>query len=94
MLQEGRAGQTDMKGPEMDVTVLKHQPWTPVRPSSEARCRPPHFNPGVTAGMSIEWAGDDPGRKGLHGTPERGARACGRCSKSLRHPSPMVFSPC
>ncbi|MYE20516.1 MAG: hypothetical protein F4Y06_11415 [Rhodospirillales bacterium] len=78
----------------MDAAVLQHQASTHARTGSDACRRPRRSETEVAVRMSIEWAGDDPDRKGLNRTPERVGRAWGRGSKLPRHPCPMVFSPC
>ena len=64
-----------MKGRDMDAAVFGDRTSTAPRASSEARRRPSRAEAEVAVRTLIEWAGDDPDREGLKGTPERVVRA-------------------
>ena len=59
----------------MDSAVVEHQTSTPSRTRSGARRRPRRAEAEAAIRTLIEWAGDDPDREGLKGTPERVVRA-------------------
>ena len=59
----------------MDSAVVEHRTSTPSRTGSEARRRPRRSEAEAAVRTLIEWAGDDPDREGLKGTPERVVRA-------------------
>ncbi len=64
-----------MKGWDMAAAVLEDRTSTPSLTDSEARRRPSRSEAEVAVRTLIEWAGDDPDREGLKGTPERVVRA-------------------
>ena len=57
----------------MDSAVIERRTPTPSRAGSQARRRPGRAEAAVRT--LIEWAGDDPDREGLTGTPGRVVRA-------------------
>ena len=59
----------------MDGAVAEHRISIPSRIGSEARRRPRRAEAEAAVRTLIEWAGDDPDREGLKGTPERVVRA-------------------
>ena len=59
----------------MDSTVVEHRTSTPSRGGSAARRRPRRAEAEAAVRTLIEWAGDDPDREGLKGTPDRVVRA-------------------
>ena len=59
----------------MDSAVVEHQTSTPSRTGPEARRRPRRAEAEAAVRTLIEWAGDDPDREGLKGTPGRVVRA-------------------
>ncbi len=64
---------TSMKSRNMDSAVVENRTSTPSRTGSEPRRRPRRAEAAVRT--LIEWAGDDPDREGLKGTPARVVRA-------------------
>ena len=64
-----------MKGRDMDSVVVEHRTRTPSCAGSQARRRPRRAEAEAAVRTLIEWAGDDPDREGLRGTPERVVRA-------------------
>ena len=64
-----------MKDRDMDSAVVEHRSATPLRTGLEARRRPRRAEAEAAVRTLIEWAGDDPDREGLKGTPERVVRA-------------------
>ena len=59
----------------MDSAVIERRTPTPLRAGSGARRRPGRAEAEAAVRTLIEWAGDDPDREGLKGTPERVVRA-------------------
>ena len=59
----------------MDSAVVEHRTSTPSHTASEARRRPRRAEAEAAVRTLIEWAGDDPDREGLQGTPDRVVRA-------------------
>ncbi len=59
----------------MDSVVVEHRSLTPSRTGPGARRRPRRAEAEAAVRTLIEWAGDDPNREGLKGTPERVVRA-------------------
>ena len=59
----------------MDSAVVEHRTSTPSRTGSEPRRRPRRAEAEAAVRTLIEWAGDDPDREGLKGTPARVVRA-------------------
>ena len=59
----------------MDSAVVEPRISTPSHTASEARRRPSRAEAEAAVRTLIEWAGDDPDREGLKGTPERVVRA-------------------
>ena len=61
----------------MDGAVVEARPSTlsHSKSKSEARPRPSRSEAEIAVRTLIEWAGDDPDREGLKGTPERVVRA-------------------
>ena len=59
----------------MDSAVFRTRPSTSSRITSAARHRPSRSEAEAAVRTLIEWAGDDPYREGLTGTPERVVRA-------------------
>ncbi len=59
----------------MDSAVVEHRSSTPSRTGPGARRRPRRAEAEAAVRTLIEWAGDDPDREGLKGTPERVVRA-------------------
>jgi len=59
----------------MDSAVVEHRTSTPSRAGSEPRRRPRRAQAEAAVRTLIEWAGDDPDREGLKGTPARVVRA-------------------
>ena len=59
----------------MDSAVVEHRTSTPSRTGSAARRRPRRAEAEAAVRTLIEWAGDDPDREGLKGTPDRVVRA-------------------
>ena len=70
-----RGGPTSTKGRDMDSAIVEHRTSTPSRSASEARRRPRRAEAEAAVRTLIEWAGDDPDREGLRGTPDRVVRA-------------------
>jgi GTP cyclohydrolase I len=59
----------------MDTTTASSQPPVSIDNNSEQRIRPSKEEAQAAVRTLIEWAGDNPDREGLRGTPERVARA-------------------
>ena len=59
----------------MDSAVVEPRTSTPSRTASETRRRPSRTEAEAAVRTLIEWAGDDPDREGLKGTPDRVVRA-------------------
>ena len=59
----------------MDTAVVGSRPAESVLTNPGGRRRPSQAEPEATVRTLIEWAGDDPDREGLAGTPERVVRA-------------------
>ena len=59
----------------MDSAGVGHQTSTPSRAGSQVRPRRSRAEAEAAVRTLIEWAGDDPDREGLEGTPERVVRA-------------------
>ncbi len=59
----------------MDTAVVGSQPTESVLANSGRRRRPSQSEAEAAVRTLIEWAGDDPDREGLIGTPERVVRA-------------------
>ncbi len=59
----------------MDTKVVESQPTELETTSSSARSRPTQSEAEAAVRTLIEWAGDNPDREGLLGTPERVVRA-------------------
>ena len=59
----------------MDTAVLNSRSTEPVLTDSGGRRRPSQTEAEAAVRTLIEWAGDDPDREGLIGTPERVVRA-------------------
>ena len=59
----------------MDSVVVEHRSLTSSRTGPGARRRPRRAEAEAAVRTLIEWAGDDPDREGLKGTPERVVRA-------------------
>ena len=59
----------------MDSSVVDTRTSTPSRTASEARRRPSRAEAEAAVRTLIEWAGEDPDREGLKGTPGRVVRA-------------------
>jgi GTP cyclohydrolase I len=59
----------------MDTTTASSQPPLSIDNNSEQRIRPSKEEAQAAVRTLIEWAGDNPDREGLRGTPERVARA-------------------
>jgi GTP cyclohydrolase I len=59
----------------MDTTTASSQPPLSIDNNSEQRRRPSKEEAQAAVRTLIEWAGDNPDREGLRGTPERVARA-------------------
>ena len=59
----------------MDSAVAEYRASIPWCTGSEARRRPRRAEAEAAVRTLIEWAGDDPDREGLKGTPERVVRA-------------------
>ena len=59
----------------MDAAVVEHRTATPSHTGPGARRRPRRAEAEAAVRTLIEWAGDDPDREGLKGTPERVVRA-------------------
>ena len=59
----------------MDSAVIERRTPTPSRAGSQARRRPGRAEAEAAVRTLIEWAGDDPDREGLTGTPGRVVRA-------------------
>ena len=59
----------------MDAAVVGSRPTESVFASSGGRRRPSRSEAEAAVRTLIEWAGDDPDREGLAGTPERVVRA-------------------
>jgi GTP cyclohydrolase I len=59
----------------MDTTMASSQPPLSIDNNSEQRRRPSKEEAQAAVRTLIEWAGDNPDREGLRGTPERVARA-------------------
>ena len=61
----------------MDTAVVGSPPTQTVLTNSGGRRRPSRSDAEAAVRTLIEWAGDDPDREGLAGTPERVVRAYG-----------------
>ncbi|WP_282606227.1 GTP cyclohydrolase I FolE [Pelagibius sp. Alg239-R121] len=59
----------------MDTAVFGNQPANSARAASSAPRRPSQSEAEAAVRTLIEWAGDDPDREGLKGTPKRVVRA-------------------
>ncbi|MBM3483703.1 MAG: GTP cyclohydrolase I FolE [Alphaproteobacteria bacterium] len=59
----------------MDTAVVVSRPANSIRSASTMRRRPSQSEAEAAVRTLIEWAGDDPDREGLKGTPERVVRA-------------------
>ena len=59
----------------MDSAVIERRAPIPSRTGSQARRRPGRAEAEAAVRTLIEWAGDDPDREGLRGTPGRVVRA-------------------
>ena len=59
----------------MDSAVVEHRTSTPSHTAPAARRRPRRAEAEAAVRTLIEWAGDDPDREGLKGTPDRVVRA-------------------
>ncbi len=59
----------------MDIATVGSRPDNSVRSASTMRRRPSQAEAEAAVRTLIEWAGDDPDREGLAGTPERVVRA-------------------
>ncbi len=59
----------------MDSAVVERRTSTPSHTASKARRRPSRAEAEAAVRTLIEWAGDDPDREGLEGTPNRVVRA-------------------
>ena len=59
----------------MDSAVVEHRTSTPSHTAPGARRRPSRAEAEAAVRTLIEWAGDDPDREGLEGTPNRVVRA-------------------
>ena len=59
----------------MNNAVVERRTSTPSHTASEARRRPSRAEAEAAVRTLIEWAGDDPDREGLRGTPDRVVRA-------------------
>ena len=59
----------------MDSAVVEHRSLTQSRTKPGTRRRPRRAEAEAAVRTLIEWAGDDPDREGLKGTPERVVRA-------------------
>ncbi len=59
----------------MDSAVIERRTPIPSRTGSQARRRPGRAEAAAAVRTLIEWAGDDPDREGLTGTPGRVVRA-------------------
>lgn len=59
----------------MDTAVVGNRPENSGRSASTMRRRPSQSEAEAAVRTLIEWAGDDPDREGLKGTPERVVRA-------------------
>ena len=59
----------------MDIAMVGSRPETSVRSPATVRLRPSRAEAEAAVRTLIEWAGDDPDREGLAGTPERVVRA-------------------
>ena len=59
----------------MDSAVVEHRTSSPSRTGSEPTRRPHRAEAEAAVRTLIEWAGDDPDREGLKGTPARVVRA-------------------
>ena len=55
----------------MDTATIGSRPYNSVRSASTMRRRPSQAEAEAAVRTLIEWAGDDPDREGLAGTPER-----------------------
>ncbi len=69
------AGRGRRKGFDMDTAVVGSRPANSIRSASTMRRRPSQSEAEAAVRTLIEWAGDDPDREGLKGTPERVVRA-------------------
>ena len=63
------------RGFSMDTTVVSNRPIDSVLTNSGGRERPSQQKAEAAVRTLIEWAGDDPDREGLVGTPKRVVRA-------------------
>ena len=61
----------------MDTAVVGSGPTEPVLSNSGGRRRPCQAEAEAAVRTPIEWAGDDPDREGLAGTPEHMMRTVG-----------------
>jgi GTP cyclohydrolase I len=59
----------------MGTTMASSQPPLSIDNNSEKRRRPSKEEAQAAVRTLIEWAGENPTREGLRGTPERVARA-------------------
>jgi len=59
----------------MDTAVVGNRPAKSIHSASTIRRRPSQSEAEAAVRTLIEWAGDDPDREGLKGTPERVVRA-------------------
>ncbi len=59
----------------MDTEIIGRSPGDAARAGSTVRQRPSRSEAEAAVRTLIEWAGDDPDREGLKGTPRRVARA-------------------
>jgi len=59
----------------MDISVVDKQPTESETTSMSMRSRPTQSEAEAAVRTLIEWAGDNPDREGLRGTPERVVRA-------------------
>ena len=71
----GAAGCGGREGFDMDRVVIGPRPTEPVPANSGERQRPSQAQAEAAVRTLIEWAGEDPDREGLTGTPERVVRA-------------------
>jgi GTP cyclohydrolase IA len=69
------AGRGRRKGFDMDTAVVGSRPEYSVRSASTMRRWPSQSEAELAVRTLNEWAGDDPDREGLKGTPERVVRA-------------------
>ncbi len=69
------AGRGRRKGFDMDTAVVGSRPTESALTNSGGRRRPSQAEAEAAVRTLIEWAGEDPDREGLAGTPERVVRA-------------------